>query len=95
MNVARTFEARLKALTKEKVNPVLVIPVLDTMEEILIGLQQDIMVDKNIPSDEKGRLAQTLTPLLIGVREFRQKLHSVKERGEIVPQKRLNNAHIT
>ena len=95
MNVARTFEARLKALIQAKINPVLVIPVLDTMEEILIGLQQDVMLDKDIPNDEKGRIAQTLTPLLIGVREFRQKLHSVKDRGEIVPQRKLHNAHIT
>lgn len=93
MTPSRTFQTRLAQLAKKGTDPILLIPLMELMEETLIDFQNTCMVDKEIAADEKGRLATTLTPLLLAVRHNRELLLATRQKPE--PQKyKLRNAHL-
>jgi hypothetical protein len=95
MNVARTFDARVKALVKDKVNPIYMGPVLEILEDTLIDFQEDVMADKDLTPEKKGDLATVLTPLLVAIRRSRQMCGGLKEKGDTPTVKRLHNSHLT
>ena len=93
MNPGRTFSARLRQLQMLGMEPVVLIPCLELLEETLIDFQAGVMSDKLMLMDEKGRLATTLTPLLNAVRAARDTISASKQREDQPPPKRLHNSH--
>ena len=95
MNAARTFEYRLTEFAKQRIDPTLLIPPLEVLEEVLIKFQEDLMADKDTSVDEKGRMATLISPLLRGVRNSRDKCLAAKQRADAPAPKKLHNAHLT
>jgi hypothetical protein len=94
MNIGRTFDRRIRELRSEKVDPVLMIPVLELLEETLLQFQSDVTGDKQIEIEEKGRLVTLLTPLLRSLRAARDQWMAGHAAPNKSPQPKLHNAHL-
>lgn len=95
MNAARTFEHRLSEFAKQRVDATLLIPPLEVLEETLIKFHEDLMADKDVLVDEKGRMATVIAPMLRAVRNSRDKCLAAKQRADTPAPKKLHNAHLT
>lgn len=80
-------------MVKTGVDPTLVLPVLELMEECLIGMQADFMADKDTLPDEKGRLSMVITPLIQATRDAKD-ICGVAKREQHTSQPKLRNAHL-
>ena len=94
MNAARTFNSRIMELAKKGYTPAQLIPILEVLEDTLLGFQEDTMADKDIPVDEKGRLAMILTPMIRTMKEAKNSCSVLTQKASQPQQTRLHNAQL-
>lgn len=91
MNPERTLNTRLKALSKQGFDPTYVIAVLEFVETTLLEYNSDVVTDKEMPDDAKGRHAMVVNAMLNAVRKAKVEVPSLKVVPE-VPKRQLYNS---
>ena len=94
MNIGRTYDRRIRDLRSEKIDPALMIPVLELMEETLLQFQSDVIADKQLPMEEKGRLVTIITPQLRSLRAARDSWMAGRGSSDKPHKPKLHNAHL-
>ena len=94
MNAGKSFGAKLRAL-HGKIDPLLLIPCYEELEKSLLEYQSTIMCDKEMPVEEKGRMAMVITPMHAAIVKNREMLERKREAPVSPPPKQLHNAQLT
>ena len=94
MNAGKSFGAKLRSL-HGKYDPLLLIPCYEELEKALLEYQSAIMADKEMPVDEKGRMAMVITPMHTAMVKNREMLERKREAPVSPPLKQLHNSQLT
>ena len=68
MDFKRTLATRLRKLAHGQ-DPANVSVTLQLFEDMLVNLQADVMSDDKVSTEDKGRYAQLLSPMIVTVRD--------------------------